>query len=98
MRDKFKKQGKKMIDLNTTSGKHFRCTCGWARHSLYISTDNEDPFRAVGFQVINAACDLSLLARLRMVWSILRADEHVLSEVYVHQDDIPEMVEWLLAS
>lgn len=79
-------------------GKHFRCDCGWAFHSLYIEPDwGDESFPCTSIQVVCAPPDLSLSQRIRAAWHVLRGDEHVLSEIYIHRDDMGEFIEYVIA-
>ena len=77
-------------------GRQFRCHCGWGFHSLYIP-DIDDEFPMIAIQVVNAPEDLSFWQRLKMAWYVLRGEQHVLSEIYIHRNDVQEFVDYVTA-
>jgi hypothetical protein len=77
------------------TGKYFRCDCGWAFHGLYIEPEDDGPFPMTAIQVVNAPADLSFWQRVKMAAAVLRGNEHVLSEIYIHRDEMREFVEYV---
>jgi hypothetical protein len=49
------------------------------------------------FQVVNAPADLNIWQRLKMAFWVLRGREHVLSEVWIHRDEMKEFVDYIVS-
>lgn len=77
-------------------GKHFRCDCNWAMHSLYIEPDCGCDNIYASVQVVNAPADVNLRQRIKMAWAILRGNEHAMTEVWIHRDDWQEFVDYIV--
>ena len=75
--------------------KIFRCDCGWDFHSLRIETDTDEQFPPICISVVNAPADLSIIQRIKGAWNILLGKEHVMSEVWIHRDEVKEFVEFV---
>jgi hypothetical protein len=75
--------------------KIFRCDCGWAFHSLRLETDTDEQFPSVCVSVVNSPADLNIIQRIKGAWNILLGKEHVMSEVWIHRDEVKEFVEFL---
>ena len=77
----------------TRQSKHFRCDCGWAYHSLFVEPD--EPGWPFAIQVVNAPRDITFRQRVKMAWDVIRGDEHVLSEIYLHREDMQSFVTYI---
>jgi hypothetical protein len=82
-----------MTDKNKV--KVFRCECGWAFHSLRIEADGDEQFPPVCISVINAPTDLNIIQRIRGAWDVLSGKEHVMSEVWIHRDEMKDFVDFV---
>lgn len=71
--------------------KQFRCDCGWAFHSLRLDKD----FDEFVISVVNASKDYSFRQRLKMAWAVLKGDEHHLSEIILHRDELDEFKDFV---
>ena len=75
--------------------KIFRCDCGWAFHSLRIETDTDEQFPPICISVVNAPADLNIIQRIKGAWNVMLGKEHVMSEVWIHRDEVKEFVEFV---
>ncbi len=71
--------------------KQFRCDCGWAFHSLRLDMDQGEFI----VSVVNAPRDYSFRQRLKMAWAVLRGEEHHLSEIVLHRDELDKFKEFV---
>lgn len=67
------------------------CDCGWEFHVLRASNDEG----YVSISVINAPSDLSLGKRIRAAWCVLTGDEHAMSEIWLHPDQVQRLAGFL---
>jgi hypothetical protein len=76
--------------------KRFDCDCGWSFHSLLIEYEkysNDD--KSIDISVVNAPRDYTLWQRLKMIWNILKNDEHVMSGIILERTQIDEFVQFI---
>ena len=78
--------------------RYFRCDCGWPAHALAIGYCNEginDYAAEVEVYIVNHRRDLSLWERIKSAWDVLRGNDHRLSEIILHQDDVGAFVDFV---
>ena len=81
-----------MSDKNKV--KLFRCDCGWSSHILRIETDTDEQFPPICISVV-APSDLNIIQRIKGAWDVLSGKEHVMSEVWIHRDEMKDFVDFV---